>query len=408
LIRSEVIMREAVLVSSVRTAVGKAPKGTLRTTRPDDLAAVAIKEALARANGLQAEDVEDVIIGCATPEAEQGMNLARIASLRAGLPVSTSAMTVNRFCSSGLQSIALAAERIMSGQGDVAIAGGAESMSMVPMGGHKIAPNPWLMDHHPDAYINMGMTAENLAKKYGISRAEADEFSLDSHRKALAAIATGKFKDEIVPVAVNYNVLEAGANGSPNSGAKPKNVRVAFETDEGPRADTSLEALAKLKPVFHARGVVTAGNSSQMSDGAAASVIMSAERARELGLKPLARFVAYATAGAPPEEMGIGPVFAIPKALKIAGLTLDQMDVIELNEAFAAQALSVIKVAGLDPARVNVNGGAVALGHPLGCTGAKLTATILRELERRKARYGLVTMCIGGGMGAAGIFERAA
>jgi acetyl-CoA acyltransferase len=407
-IRSEVIMREAVLVSSVRTAVGKAPKGTLRTTRPDDLAAVAIKEALTRASGLRSEDVEDVIIGCATPEAEQGMNLARIASLRAGLPVSVSAMTINRFCSSGLQSIALAAERIMSGQGDVAIAGGAESMSMVPMGGHKIAPNPWLMDHHPDAYINMGLTAENLAKKYGISRAAADEFSLASHQKALAAIAAGRFKDEIVPVAVTYDVLEAGAPGSANGGAKPKNIRLTFDTDEGPRADTSLEALGKLKPVFHARGVVTAGNSSQMSDGAAASVIMSAERARDLGLKPLARFVAYATAGAPPEEMGIGPVFAIPKALKIAGLTLDQIDVIELNEAFAAQALSVIKVAGLDPARVNVNGGAVALGHPLGCTGAKLTATILRELERRSARYGLVTMCIGGGMGAAGIFERAA
>jgi acetyl-CoA acyltransferase len=407
-IRSEVIMREAVLVSSVRTAVGKAPKGTLRTTRPDDLAAVAIQEALTRASGLRSEDVEDVIIGCATPEAEQGMNLARIASLRAGLPVSVSAMTINRFCSSGLQSIALAAERIMSGQGDVAIAGGAESMSMVPMGGHKIAPNPWLMDHHPDAYINMGLTAENLAKKYGISRAAADEFSLASHQKALAAIAAGRFKDEIVPVAVTYDVLEAGAPGSANGGAKPKNIRLTFDTDEGPRADTSLEALGKLKPVFHARGVVTAGNSSQMSDGAAASVIMSAERARDLGLKPLARFVAYATAGAPPEEMGIGPVFAIPKALKIAGLTLDQIDVIELNEAFAAQALSVIKVAGLDPARVNVNGGAVALGHPLGCTGAKLTATILRELERRSARYGLVTMCIGGGMGAAGIFERAA
>jgi acetyl-CoA acyltransferase len=402
-------MREAVLVSSVRTAVGKAPKGSLRTTRPDDLAAVAIKEALARATGLRAEDVEDVIIGCATPEAEQGMNIARIASLRAGLPISVSAMTVNRFCSSGLQSIAQAAERIMSGQGHVAIAGGAESMSMVPMGGHKISPNPWLIDNHPDAYINMGLTAENLAKKYGISRAESDEFSLASHQKALAAIAAGKFKDEIVPVAVSYSVLEAGANGSAaNSGAKPKKVSVTFEQDEGPRADTSLEALGKLKPVFHAHGVVTAGNSSQMSDGAAASVVMSAERARELGLKPLARFVAYATAGAPPEEMGIGPVFAIPKALKIAGLTLDQIDVIELNEAFAAQALSVIKVAGLDPAKVNVNGGAVALGHPLGCTGAKLTATILRELERRDARYGLVTMCIGGGMGAAGIFERAA
>src|SRR5579863_311838 len=400
-------MREAVLVSSVRTAVGKAPKGTLRATRPDDLAALVIKESLARAKGVTPEEIEDVIIGCATPEAEQGMNLARIASLRAGLPVSVSAMTINRFCSSGLQSIAIAAERIMAGQGDVAIAGGAESMSMVPMGGHKIAPNPWLMDNFPDAYINMGLTAENLAKKYGITRQQADEFSFASHQKALAAIAAGKFADEIVPVPVSYTSLETDGNGSAN-GAKPKTHNLTFGTDEGPRADTSVEALGKLKPVFHARGVVTAGNSSQMSDGAAASVVMSAERARALGLKPLARFVAYATAGAPPEEMGIGPVYAIPKALKIAGLKLDQIEVIELNEAFAAQALSVIKVAGLDPARVNVNGGAVALGHPLGCTGAKLTATILREMERRNARYGLVTMCIGGGMGAAGIFERVA
>ncbi|HKV03852.1 MAG TPA: acetyl-CoA C-acyltransferase [Candidatus Acidoferrales bacterium] len=400
-------MREAVIVSSVRTAVGKAPKGALRATRPDDLAALAIKEALARAKGLDPKDVEDVIIGCATPEAEQGMNLARIASLRAGLPVDVSAMTINRFCSSGLQAIAIAAERIMSGQGSVAVAGGAESMSMVPMGGHKIAPNPWLIDHYPDAYINMGLTAENLAKKYAISREQADTFSLGSHQKALAAIAAGKFKDEIVPVPVSYTALEGGGNGSSN-GARPKTLNLTFDTDEGPRADTSLEALGKLKPVFHARGVVTAGNSSQTSDAAAASVIMSAERARELGLKPMARFIAFATAGCPPEEMGIGPVFAIPKALKIAGLKLDQIDVIELNEAFAAQALSVIKVAGLDPERVNVNGGAVALGHPLGCTGAKLTATILRELERRNARYGLVTMCIGGGMGAAGILERAA
>jgi acetyl-CoA acyltransferase len=400
-------MREAVLVSSVRTAVGKAPKGALRATRPDDLAALVIKEALARAKGVNPEDIEDVIIGCATPEAEQGMNFARIASLRAGLPVSVSAMTVNRFCSSGLQSIAIAAERIMAGQGDVAIAGGAESMSMVPMGGHKIAPNPWLIDNFPDAYINMGLTAENLAKKYGITRQQADEFSFASHQKALAAIAAGKFKDEIVPMAVSYTVLEASANGSANGG-KPRTLNVTFDTDEGPRTDTSVEALGKLKPAFHARGVVTAGNSSQMSDGAAAAVVMSADRARQLGLKPLARFVAYATAGVPPEEMGIGPVYAIPKALKIAGLKADQIDVIELNEAFAAQALSVIKVAGLDPARVNVNGGAVALGHPLGCTGAKLTATILREMERRNARYGMVTMCIGGGMGAAGIFERAA
>jgi acetyl-CoA acyltransferase len=400
-------MREAVIVSSVRTAVGKAPKGTLRTTRPDDLAAVVIKEALARVKALDPKEIEDVIIGCATPEAEAGMNFARIASLRAGLPVSASAMTVNRFCSSGLQTIALAAERIMAGQGDVAIAGGAESMSMIPMGGHKIAPNPWLMDHYPDTYLNMGLTAENLAKKYTITREEADAFSYASHQKALAAIAAGKFKDEIAPVEVSYTSIEGGANGSAN-GAKPKNRKIVFDTDEGPRADTSLEALAKLKPVFHARGVVTAGNSSQTSDAGAATVVISAERARELGLKPLARFVSFATAGCPPEEMGIGPVYAVPRALKIAGLTLDQIEVIELNEAFAAQSLAVIKTLGLDPARVNVNGGAIALGHPLGCTGAKLTATILREMERRNARYGMVTMCIGGGMGAAGIFERAA
>jgi acetyl-CoA acyltransferase len=400
-------MREAVIVSSVRTAVGKASKGSLRATRPDDLAAAVIKEAVARAKGLDPKEIEDVILGCAMPEAEQGMNVARIASLRAGLPVDASAMTINRFCSSGLQAIALAAERIMSGQGDVAVAGGTESMSMVPMGGNKVAPNPWLMDNYPDAYLGMGLTAENLAKKYGITRGQADEFSLASHQKSLAAIAAGKFKDEIVPVDVTYTVLEATANGSSNGG-KPKTTKVTFLTDEGPRADTSLEVLAKLKPAFHARGVVTAGNSSQMSDGAAASVVMSAERARALGLKPLGRFLAFATAGCPPEEMGIGPVFAIPKALKIAGLNLDQIDVIELNEAFAVQALSVIKLAGLDPARVNVNGGAIALGHPLGCTGAKLTATILRELERRNARYGLVTMCVGGGMGAAGIFESAA
>src|SRR5271167_3566159 len=397
-------MREAVIVSSVRTAVGKAGKGTLRATRPDDLAAAAIKEAISRAKGLDPAEIEDVIVGCATPEAEQGMNVARIASLRAGLPVTVSAMTINRFCSSGLQAIALAAERIIA---EVAVAGGTESMSMIPMGGNKIAPNPWLTDNHPDTYLNMGLTAENLAKKYSITRQQADEFSLASHQKAIAAIAAGKFKDEIVPVDVSYTVLEAAAAGETTS-SKPRTVKVSFAVDEGPRADTSLEALAKLKPAFHTHGVVTAGNSSQTSDGAAAAVVMSAERARALGLKPLARFVAFATAGCPPEEMGIGPVYAIPKALKLAGLTLDQIDVIELNEAFAAQALSVIKVLGIDPARVNVNGGAIALGHPLGCTGAKLTATILRELERRNARYGMVTMCVGGGMGAAGIFERAA
>jgi acetyl-CoA acyltransferase len=399
-------MREAVIVSSVRTAIGKAPRGMLRATRPDDLGALVIREAVARAKGLDPKEVEDVIIGCAMPEAEQGMNMARIATLRAGLPMSTAAMTVNRFCASGLQSIAIAAERIMAGQCEVAVAGGAESMSMIPMGGHKIVPNPWLMDHYPDTYLNMGLTAENMAKKYGITREQADEFSLASHQKALAAMASGRFRDEIVPVEVSYTALEGGADGAANGG-RPKTRTMVFDTDEGPRADTSLEALAKLKPVFHARGVVTPGNSSQMSDGAAASVVMSLERARALRLKPLARFVAFATAGCPPEEMGIGPVYAIPKALKIAGLKLEQIEVIELNEAFAAQSLSVLSVAGIDPARVNVNGGAVALGHPLGCTGAKLTASILREMERRQARYGMVTMCVGGGMGAAGIFERA-
>jgi acetyl-CoA acyltransferase len=397
-------MREAVIVSAVRTPVGKAPKGALRTTRPDDLAALVIKEAIARLPGFDAKEVEDVILGCAMPEAEQGMNVARIASLRAGLPVEVSAMTINRFCSSGLQAIALAAERIMAGQGDVAVAGGTESMSMIPMGGNKISPNPSLMDSYPDAYLGMGLTAENLSKKYGITREQADEFSFASHQKALAAISAGKFKDETVPVEINYVAFENGAS----NGAKPKAVKITFDTDEGPRADTSVEVLGKLKPAFHAHGVVTAGNSSQMSDGAAAAVVMSAERARALGLKPLARFLAFATAGCLPEEMGVGPVYAIPKALKIAGLSLEQIDVIELNEAFAAQSLAVIKLAGLDPARVNVNGGAIALGHPLGCTGAKLTAAILRELERRNARYGLVTMCVGGGMGAAGIFERVA
>ncbi|MGC1685179.1 MAG: acetyl-CoA C-acyltransferase [Candidatus Acidiferrales bacterium] len=395
-------MREAVLVSSVRTAVGKAPKGTLRSTRPDDLAALVIKEAIRRANGLDPREVEDVILGCAMPEAEQGMNIARIASLRAGLPVETSAMTINRFCSSGLQAIAIAAERIMAGHADVIVAGGVESMSLVPMGGNKISPNPWLMDHYPDAYLGMGLTAENISKKYEITREQADEFSLASHKKALAAIAADKFKDEVVPVEVTFTEVPSG------NGNRTKTTKVLFETDEGPRSDTSLEALAKLKPAFHAHGVVTAGNSSQMSDGAAATVVMSAERARALKIEPIARFRAFATAGCPPEEMGVGPAYAIPKALKLAGLQLRDIDVIELNEAFAAQALAVVKLAGLDPSRVNPNGGAIALGHPLGCTGAKLTASILRELERRKERYGLVTMCVGGGMGAAGIIERVA
>jgi acetyl-CoA acyltransferase len=393
-------MREAVIVSAVRTAVGRAPRGALRAMRPDELASVAIQSAAARVPGLEAREIEDVILGCAMPEGEQGMNVARIAALRAGLPVETSAMTINRFCSSGLQAIAMAAERIMLGYAEVIIAGGTESMSLIPMGGHKISPNPWLMDHYPDSYLGMGLTAENLARKYGITREQADEFAYHSHQKALAAIAAGKFKDEIVPVEVKITALSNG---------KPKTTTTIFDTDEGPRADTSLEALAKLKPVFHAKGTITAGNASQMSDGAAAAVVMSAERARAVGVRhggPQARFVAFATAGCAPEEMGIGPVFAIPKALKIAGLKLDDIEVVELNEAFAAQALSVLKLAELDPAKVNVNGGAVALGHPLGCTGAKLTATILRELPRRNARYGMVTMCVGGGMGAAGIFER--
>jgi acetyl-CoA acyltransferase len=406
-------MPEAVIVSSVRTPVGKAFKGSLRATRPDDLAALAIKEALARVPGLDAKEIDDVILGCAMPEGEQGMNVARIASLRAGLPIETSAMTINRFCSSGLQAIAIAAERIRAGSAHVIVAGGTESMTMVPMGGNKVSPNPWLVDHNPDAYINMGLGTENIAKKFGITREQADQFSVDSHKKALAAIAAGHFKDETVPVEVKITAVANGNGASSSSGgAKAKSAAKAatqtftFETDEGPRADTSMEALAKLKPAFHIKGTVTAGNSSQMSDGAAATVVMSDERAKALGLKPLARFVAYATAGVLPEEFGIGPVAAIPKALKLAGLTLNDIAVFELNEAFAAQSLAVIQQAGIDPSRVNPNGGAIALGHPLGCTGAKLTATILRELQRRNARYGMVTMCIGGGMGAAGILER--
>jgi acetyl-CoA acyltransferase len=404
-------MPEAVIVSSVRTPVGKAFKGSLRATRPDDLAALAIKEALARVPGLDAKEIDDVILGCAMPEGEQGMNVARIAALRAGLPIETSAMTVNRFCSSGLQAIAMAADRIRGGAAQVIVAGGTESMTMVPMGGNKVSPNPWLVDHNPDAYINMGLGTENIARKFGITREQADQFSVDSHKKALAAIAAGHFKDETVPVEVKITAVPNGNGASSGNGKGKTAVKAAiqtftFETDEGPRADTSLEALAKLKPAFHVKGTVTAGNSSQMSDGAAATVVMSEERAKALGLKPLGRFVAYATAGVLPEEFGIGPVAAIPKVLKLAGLTLNDIAVFELNEAFAAQALAVIQQAGLDPARVNPNGGAIALGHPLGCTGAKLTASILRELRRRNARFGMVTMCIGGGMGAAGILER--
>ena len=391
-------MKEAVIVSAVRTAVGKAPKGTLKNTRPDDLGAAAIKEAVARVPNLDPALIDDVIMGCAFPEAEQGMNVARTAMIAAGLPVSTSAMTVNRYCSSGLQTIALAAERIMTGGADAIVAGGLETMSMIPMGGNGFRPNPAIVDHYPDYYLNMGLTAENLARKYEITREQADEFSYNSHRKALAAIAEGRFKDEIVPMNVFVDELDEGG--------RVRRKEIVFAQDEGPRVDTSLEGLAKLRAVFHVNGTVTAGNSSQMSDGAAAAVVMSMDWANELGIKPLARFVSFATAGCLPEEMGIGPVYAIPKALKMAGLTLDQIDVIELNEAFAAQGLSVMKVLEMNPAKVNVNGGAVALGHPLGCTGAKLTATILQELKRSGGRYGMVTMCVGGGMGAAGIFER--
>jgi acetyl-CoA acyltransferase len=379
-------MREAVIASAVRTAVGKAPKGTLRATRPDDLCAAAIQGALDRVPNLDRNEVEDVIIGCAMPEAEQGMNVARVASLRAGMPIGAAAMTVNRYCASGLQSIAQAAERIRGGGAEVIVAGGTESMSMVPMGGNKISINPWLEENYPGSYMSMGLTAERVARHYGIGREDSDRFSLESHQKATAAQAAGRFAEEIVPVKVSFTDQE-------------------FSRDEGPRADTSMEVLAKLKPAFHASGTVTAGNSSQTSDGAAAAVVMSDERARALGVKPLARFVSYAYAGCEPEEMGVGPVYAIPKALKLAGLSLDQIELIELNEAFAAQSLAVIKCLGLDRSRVNVNGGAIALGHPLGCTGAKLTATLLAEMRRRKAKYGMVTMCVGGGMGAAGIFE---
>lgn len=398
-------MRDVVIASAVRTPVGKAYKGTLRATRPDDLGAVAIRGALERVPQVDPKEIEDVILGCAMPEAEQGMNVARIASLRAGLPVECSAMTINRFCSSGLQSIALAAERIMAGGAEVIVAGGTESMTMIPMGGHKVSANPWLVANYPDSYLSMGLTAERLAQQYGITREMSDDFSYQSHQKALKAIASGNFEDEIVPVNVRFAAPAAMGNRG-SAAVKLAVQEIVFKVDEGPRADTTPEALAALKPAFHAKGTVTAGNSSQMSDGAAAAVVMSADRAKALGIKPLARYVAFATAGYKPEEMGLGPVFAIPKALKLAGLKLSDIDVIELNEAFAAQSLAVIKEAGLDPANVNPNGGAVALGHPLGCTGAKLTATLLRELKRRNGRYGIVTMCVGGGMGAAGIFER--
>jgi acetyl-CoA acyltransferase len=391
-------MPEAVLVSAVRTPVGRAPKGALSTTRPDDLAALAVRGALDRLPGLDRAEIDDVILGCAQPEGEQGWNIARWAALRAGLPVEVPGVTVNRLCSSGLEAIALADLRIRSGGDRVVVAGGAESMSLLPFGGLKPSPNPWMAEHYPASLLTMGLTAERVARRYGVSREDQDAFALASHRKALAAQAAGRFNEELIPVTVATAVPGAKAG-------KPKVTESIFAADEGPRADTSAEALAKLKPAFHAQGTVTAGNSSQTSDGAAAAVLMEAGRARELGIRPLARLVAYAVTGCLPEEMGIGPITAIPKALRRAGLTLDEIGLIELNEAFAAQALAVIRVLGLDMERINVNGGAIALGHPLGCTGAKLTATLLSEMRRRQVRYGMVTMCVGGGMGAAGIFE---
>ncbi len=391
-------MREAVIVSAARTAVGKAPRGTLRTVRPDDLGAIVVKAAIERAPGLDPAEVEDVIMGCAMPEEPQGMNLGRIVAQRAGLPDSVCGITVNRFCASGLQTIAMAAQQIMTGQFDVVVAGGAESMSMVPMGGNDFSPNPYLAEHDPAVYIGMGLTAENVAREFKISREDQDAFALSSHQKALRAQQEGRFAPGIVPVEVE--LVELDAEG------KLTTKRFSFDKDEGPRADTSAAALAKLKPVFHISGSVTAGNSSQTSDGAAAVVVMSREKAEALGLKPRARFLSFAVGGVAPEVMGIGPVVAVPKALKLAGLNLSDIDLIELNEAFAAQALAVIRELGMDMEKVNVNGGAIALGHPLGCTGAKLTVQILDELEQRGGRYGLVTMCIGGGMGAAGIFER--
>ena len=392
-------MQDAVIVSATRTAVGRAPNGALKTVRPDEMAAAVISETLRRAPGVEPSDVEDVILGCAMPEAEQGLNVARIASLRAGVPVSASAVTINRFCSSGLQAIAYAGERIMCGFASTVVAGGTESMSMVPMGGNKVSPNPALVDSYPDVYLSTGLVAENHARENSITRDEQDAFALRSHQRAIAAIDSGRFAEEITPL--TYRVVAPG-----NGNGKPASREVTFAVDEGPRRDTSAQALAALRPAFHASGTVTAGNSSQTSDGAAAVLVTSAAFAKERGLKPLARFVAYATAGVEPERFGIGPVPAIRKVLKITGLSLDQIALFELNEAFAAQVLACLRELPIDPERLNVNGGAIALGHPLGCTGAKLTASLLHEMRRRQARYGMVTMCVGGGMGAAGIFER--
>ena len=391
-------MPEAVLVSAVRTPVGRAPKGALSTTRPDDLAATALRGALDRIPELDQAEIDDVILGCAQPEGEQGWDIARWAVLRAGLPVEIPGVTVNRLCSSGLEAIALADLRIRAGGDRVVVAGGAESMSLLPFGGLKPSPNPYMAEHYPASLLTMGLTAERVARHYGVPREDQDAFALASHQKAVAAQAAGRFNEELIPVTVANSVHGAKAG-------KPVVTESIFAADEGPRADTSAAALAQLKPAFHAQGTVTAGNSSQTSDGAAAAVLMEAGRAKELGIRPLGRLVAYAATGCLPEEMGIGPISAIPKALKRAGLTLDEIGLIEFNEAFAAQMLAVIRVLGLDAERINVNGGAIALGHPLGCTGAKLTATLLSEMRRRKVRYGMVTMCVGGGMGAAGIFE---
>jgi len=392
-------MPEAVIVSAVRTPVGRAPKGALATTRPDDLAAIALDGALNRVPALEKAEIDDVILGCAQPEGEAGFNIARFAALRAGLPVEVPGVTVNRLCASGLEAIAQADMRIRTGADRVVVAGGAESMSMIPMGGSKPSPNPWLAENYPASLLTMGLTAERVARHYKVSREDQDGFALSSHRKALDAQAAGRFTDELIPVSVT--IATPGAKAG-----KPQVSETVFAADEGPRADTSPEALARLKPVFHAQGTVTAGNASQTSDGAAAAILVEAGRAKELGLEPLARLMAYAATGCLPEEMGIGPIHAIPRALKLAGLRLDDIGLIELNEAFAAQALAVIRTLGLDPEKVNVNGGAIALGHPLGCTGAKLTSTLLSEMRRRQVRYGMVTMCVGGGMGAAGIFER--
>jgi acetyl-CoA acyltransferase len=391
-------MPEAVLVAAVRTPVGRAPKGALSTTRPDDLAATAITGALGRVPALDKSLIDDVILGCAQPEGEQGWNIARMATLRAGLPVEIPGVTVNRLCASGLEAIAIADQRIRSGAAQIIVAGGAESMSLIPMGGNKPSPNPWLAANYPASLLTMGLTAERVARHYGISRTDQDAFALASHQKALAAQAAGRFAEELIPV----KVTTATPDTPPK---KPHVVEKDFSADEGPRADTSAEALAQLKPAFHSTGTVTAGNSSQTSDGAAATVLMEAGRARSLGIQPLARLVSYAVTGCLPEEMGIGPITAIPKALALAGLTLADIDLIELNEAFAAQTLAIIRALNLDQEKINVNGGAIALGHPLGCTGAKLTATLLKEMKAQSARYGMVTMCVGGGMGAAGIFE---